>query len=82
MKILDDGANGMVAGVTTEYCLSIGDDVIALPRRDLDISDSVAVDNTVDEIRRDALLNCAAYTNVDGADNPRQLAYDVNATGV
>jgi dTDP-4-dehydrorhamnose reductase len=82
MKILVTGANGMVARATTEYCLSIGDDVIALPRRDLDISDSVAVDNTVDEIRPDALLNCAAYTNVDGAETEKQLAYDVNATGV
>ncbi|HEY2867663.1 MAG TPA: dTDP-4-dehydrorhamnose reductase [Pyrinomonadaceae bacterium] len=82
MKILVTGANGMVARATTEYCLSIGDNVIALPRRDLDISDSVAVDNTVDEIRPDALLNCAAYTNVDGAETEKQLAYDVNATGV
>ena len=36
----------------------------------------------MNDIRPDALLNCAAYTNVDGAETDKQIAYDANATGV
>ena len=82
MKVLVTGANGMVARATANYCASIGDDVIALTRQDLDISDQTAVESAVAELRPDAVLNCAAYTNVDGAETNKQLAYDVNATGV
>lgn len=82
MKVLVTGANGMVARAAVEYCSSIGDDVSALTRQDLDISDHTAVERIIGEIRPDAVLNCAAYTNVDGAETERQLAYDVNATGV
>ena len=82
MKVLVTGANGMVARATAGYCASIGDEVMALTRQDLDISDQTAVGRTIGEIRPGAVLNCAAYTNVDGAETEKQLAYDVNATGV
>jgi len=82
MKVLVTGANGMVARATARYCASVGDEVTALTRQDLDIADQTAVEKTIGEIRPDAVLNCAAYTNVDGAETEKQLAYDVNATGV
>ena len=43
MKILITGANGMVAKATIDYCRSIGDEVVALTRQELDISDKQAV---------------------------------------
>jgi dTDP-4-dehydrorhamnose reductase len=82
MKVLVTGANGMVARAAAEYCRAIGDDLIALPRQELDISDSMAIERVIGDIRPDAVLNCAAFTNVDGAEIEKQLAYDVNATGV
>lgn len=82
MKILITGANGMVARAATEHCLSIGDDVTALSRSQLDISDYASVFARIEEIGPDAVLNCAAYTNVDGAETDNQAAYDANATGV
>src|SRR5690242_19382746 len=82
MKILITGASGMVARATAEHCASIGDDVIGLTRQELDISDHNAVIDRLDAVRPDAVINCAAYTNVDGAEPDRQLAYDVNVTGV
>jgi dTDP-4-dehydrorhamnose reductase len=82
MKILITGANGMVARATAEYCVSIGDEVVALTRQELDISDHKNVFETIERTRPDSVINCAAYTNVDGAESEQQLAYDINATGV
>ena len=82
MKILVTGANGMVAQATAEYCKSIGDEVVALTRGELDIADHGKVFEVMGSVRPDSVINCAAYTNVDGAESEQQLAYDVNATGV
>ena len=45
MRILITGANGMVAKATIEYCNSIGDEVLALTRQELDIADTKRVEN-------------------------------------
>jgi dTDP-4-dehydrorhamnose reductase len=82
MKVVITGANGMVAQAADKYCRSLGDDVTALNRTELDISDTIAVHHALSDIRPEVVLNCAAYTNVDGAETDKQLAYDTNATGV
>ena len=82
MKILITGANGMVARATAEHCRSIGDEVFALDRSELNIASLPKVEARLSEIRPDAVINCAAYTNVDGAETEKQASYDANATGV
>lgn len=82
MKILVTGANGMVARAAAKYCRSIGDEVTALSRSELDIADHRSVTGVLGDVRPDAVLNCAAYTNVDGAETEKQRSYDANATGV
>jgi dTDP-4-dehydrorhamnose reductase len=82
VKILITGANGMVARATSEHCRSIGDDVTALTRSELDIADLNSVFSAIEQLRPEAVINCAAYTNVDGAEADTQAAYDSNATGV
>lgn len=82
MKILITGANGMVAQATAEYCRSIGDAVVALTRAELDISNIENVRSAAGEHRPDAIINCAAYTNVDGAESEPERAYAANVTGV
>ena len=82
MKVLITGANGMVARAAARYCLSIGDDVHALTRTEMDIADMLSVRSVVGEIRPDAIINCAAYTNVDGAETEPQAAYVANVLGV
>ncbi len=81
MKILITGANGMVARAAIEYCSSIGDEIIALTRRELDIAKCSDVFASIEEHRPEAILNCAAYTNVDGAESEKDAARDANATG-
>lgn len=82
MRILITGANGMVARAAIEHCHSIEDDVIELARDDLDISDREAVFASVADLRPDAVLNCAAYTDVDGAETDKEMCFGANADGV
>ena len=82
MKVLITGARGMVARAAIEHCRSIGDDVISASREDLDIGDKNAVFDLINAHRPDAILNCAAYTNVDGAETEQGAAFAANSTGV
>ena len=82
MKILITGANGMVAKAAASYCRSIGDDVMALTRNELDIADADSVGSALREYSPDAVLNCAAFTDVDGAESNPAASKAANTTGV
>lgn len=82
MKILVTGANGMVARATVKYCESIGDSVVALTRQQLNIADAASVSAIFEREKPDAIINCAAYTNVDGAETERDASFQANAVGV
>jgi dTDP-4-dehydrorhamnose reductase len=58
-----------------------GHDVIAMSRAQLDVVDAAAVRAAVDESRPDVVVNCAAYTNVDGAESEEAVAVAVNGDG-
>lgn len=47
----------------------------------LDITDMRAVFDFIEKNRPDVLINCAAYTNVDGCETNREDAFKVNALG-
>ena len=81
MRVLITGAGGLLAGaVTREF--SGGTDVVALDRAALDISDDARVHRTITDIRPDAIINCAAYNDVDGAEDNAERALRVNALAV
>lgn len=48
----------------------------------LDITDMAAVRETVNKIKPDVIINCAAMTNVDGCESAYDIAFKVNAVGV
>ncbi len=82
MKIVITGANGMLARAAAKYCDKIGDAVTAVTRPELDISAKSDVADLLAAVRPDAVLNCAAFTNVDGAETDETACYAANAEGV
>ena len=72
----------MVASAARAHCGSIGDDVVALTRQELDIADRDAVFRMLQSERPDAVLNCAAYTDVDGAETNPEASRRANVDGV
>lgn len=48
---------------------------------EIDISDQSSMHDLMDRIRPTAVINCAAYTNVDKAETDEDAAYRVNALG-
>jgi dTDP-4-dehydrorhamnose reductase len=75
MRLLVTGAAGMLGRDVVAAAESAGHDVIALARGDLDITDADAVRAAVDRAHPDAVVNCAAWTDVDAAE-----AYEAEAT--
>ena len=81
MKILITGAGGLVGCALTEHCRTRGDEVFAYDHKSLDIADPQMVDAVVSERRPDAVINCAAWTDVDGCESDPGKARSVNALG-
>lgn len=82
MKIAITGANGMVARAVIQHCRESGDEVFAFTRKELDIGDEMSILEQLKSVRPDAVINCAAYTNVDGAESDAAACERVNAMGV
>lgn len=81
MKILITGASGMLGGDFTVAARELGHEVIALSRSDLDLTDQSAVETLVEEHAPATVVNCAAWTDVDGAETHEEEATEVNASG-
>ncbi len=58
-----------------------GDELVGLPRSELDITDAGAVAEAFARVSPDAALNCAAWTDVDAAEDHREQAHAINAAG-
>jgi dTDP-4-dehydrorhamnose reductase len=81
MRFLVTGAAGMLGRDVVVAAEHAGHDVVALARRDLDISDPAAVRAAVADAAPDAVINCAAWTDVDGAEADEAAATLVNGDG-
>jgi dTDP-4-dehydrorhamnose reductase len=82
MKILITGGNGMVARAAKRIFESLGDEVVSVTKEELDISNRGDVCNLLASVRPDAVVNCAAYTNVDGCESNKDICFAVNSFGV
>lgn len=81
MKILITGAGGLVGRALTEYCGMQGDEVFAYDHQSLDIADPQNVEATIAECRPEAVINCAAWTNVDACEGDPEKTRLVNSLG-
>ena len=80
MKILLTGANGMLAKEVKEK-LEKENEIIATDVSELDITDEKAVLEYVKNTKPEYIINCAAYTAVDKAEENYELADKINGDG-
>ncbi len=81
MRILITGGHGMLGIDTRRAAVARGIEVIACSRTELDVTDAPAVHAAIGAVNVDAVLNLAAYTDVDGAQSDVAAAHAVNGTG-
>jgi dTDP-4-dehydrorhamnose reductase len=81
MRLLVTGASGMLASDVLRAGERAGYELTALSHEQLDIADAAAVTSAVERADPDAVVNCAAWTDVDGAETHREQARAVNADG-
>ena len=56
-------------------------ELVGLARAELDVCDAVAVERVFERVEPEAVINCSAWTDVDGAESHREQAHAVNADG-
>lgn len=66
-----------VVGVLSMY----GEDVVGHGHDTLDVTSPESVQSVLDEVKPEIVLNCAAYSDVDAAENDEEAAFLVNADG-
>jgi dTDP-4-dehydrorhamnose reductase len=81
VKIMVTGSKGQLGRELPEILLGRGHEVVALSRRDLDVSDPGAVDRRIEGNPPELVINTAAFTNVDACEAEGELAYRINALG-
>ena len=81
MRTVVAGAGGMLGQDLVEACVGRSQEVFALERAHLDVTDETACEEVMKELHPDAVVNCAAWTDVDGAEADEDRAMAVNDLG-
>jgi dTDP-4-dehydrorhamnose reductase len=77
-RIVITGAGGQLGGTLAALVAAQNRDYAAFTSSEWDITDPAAAERIVRS--GDVVINCAAYTNVDGAESDAERAHEVNAT--
>jgi len=75
------GASGMLGRDVMADLRAMGQTVLGRSRRELDVTDAVAVRALISDYRPGIVVNCAAWTAVDAAESDEELALAVNGGG-
>ena len=75
------GAAGMLGRDLTALLTARGEEFTALTRADLDITDGAAAASAVSAVKPDVVVNCAAWTAVDAAEEHEAQALAINGHG-
>jgi dTDP-4-dehydrorhamnose reductase len=78
MKVLVTGAGGMLGRDVVLAAGNAGHDVVGFGHTELDVTDAGALGSKLELERPDVVINCAAWTDVDGAEASEQEALAVN----
>ena len=80
-KVLVTGANGMLGQDLCPILAEHGYEVIPTDVSTLDITDFKMVESVLSKYKPDIVIHCAAYTNVDKAEEDMETAVKINVTG-
>jgi len=78
-RIVITGAGGQLGSCLSALVAGQGRDTVSFTSKQWDITDPAAAERIIEG--GDVVINCAAYTNVDGAESDESTAYAVNAAG-
>jgi dTDP-4-dehydrorhamnose reductase len=81
MKILVTGAAGMLGRDVMLAAGNAGHQVVGFGHAELDVADADAVRAKLEAERPGVVINCAAWTDVDGAEEAEEAATAINAAG-
>jgi dTDP-4-dehydrorhamnose reductase len=81
VRLLVTGAAGMLGLDVLRAGERAGHELVGLTRAELDVTDTAAAREAFLRVQPDAALNCAAWTDVDGAQTQPEQAHAVNADG-
>jgi dTDP-4-dehydrorhamnose reductase len=75
MRVLVTGASGRLGSAIVA---SLPHEVVAPTRDELDLQDTKRIPEALERMRPDAVINAAAYTDVDGAETNQEIAMRIN----
>jgi dTDP-4-dehydrorhamnose reductase len=78
MRILVTGGTGQIGGALVPRLAGLGT-VVAPSRSEVDLAHPAGIAEQLDRIWPNLIINSAAYTSVDSAEDERDLAFMVNA---
>jgi dTDP-4-dehydrorhamnose reductase len=81
MRLLVTGGAGMLGQAVAAAATRLGHAVVALSRVELDVTDANHVRRVIVAAEPRAVINCAAWTDVDGAETAEAAATAVNGAG-
>jgi dTDP-4-dehydrorhamnose reductase len=81
MRLLVIGAAGMLGQDLLAAAQAAGHEPVGLDLPEIDITDAAATEATVRDVAPAAVVNCAAWTDVDGAEESEEAAFAVNGSG-
>ena len=81
MKVLVTGASGQLGSDVMEQLIARGHTAVGADIDEMDISDRESVDQFITAVQPDAVIHCAAWTDVDLAEEFPEPCRRANATG-
>jgi dTDP-4-dehydrorhamnose reductase len=81
MKVLMTGCNGQLGQSISKAMNDKDFQLLSFSKENLDITNINALTNAIEKLKPHFLINTAAYTNVDGAEKNKDIAYSINQHG-
>ena len=82
MRVLVTGANGQLGLALQDAAKDVPLELVFLDKNSLDITNAESVKRVFASQHYDVCINAAAYTDVEGAETNKALAYEINAKAV